>query len=290
MHDFTELDRNISLDKPEKYNLSIQLMRDGFSYSILETYIGRYVGAKHYQFRANMYFDDYLEKISRILSNDELLSTGYGGINLMVVSGKAILIPEDIFNEKDIKEHYILNENLEDLEEIHYNFIPYFKTYNVFSSHHELLNLFRSKYQDINIYHQRSSILNMKELEVSSSGLKIYVNFTTSFFDLIIVKENKLIFCNSFIYSSENDFIFYLLNTLKQLKLNDSGCEILIIGNIENKGRYFDLLRKFINDFEIGDMGDEFSFSPSLKNVSNPFLYNLYNLYRCVLLEANTGA
>ena len=270
MHDFTELDRNIDLNKTENYHLSIQPTLDGFSFCLLETYIGRYVGTRHYQFKGNMHFDNYLNKVSRILNNDELLKHQFGSVSLNMVNQKAILIPKQVFDKTRVKKYFELNCPLGELDELHYNFNPFHKVYNVFSVHHELLNIFRSKYEKVGVFHQWTSLIGLKELEEAIEGSLAYINFNTGFFDIVIVRENKLLICNSYVHKNENDFVFYLLNVLKQLNIDKEDCAIKIIGNTADKGKYFDLLGRFVNKFEIGNIGDEFSFSPSLKNISGP--------------------
>ncbi len=288
MHDFTELDRNINLNKPENYHLSIQLSPDGFSFCILETYIGRYVGVKHYHFKKSMYFDQYMENIYQIINTDPLLKCNYHSTSLMSVSDKALLIPEEIFEKDTVKEYFSVHEDLGELHELHYNYIPNFKTYNVFSQHHELLNLFRQSYHDVGIFHQWTSLLLKPDLEETILKTKAVVNFNDQFFDFVVIKENKLLLCNKYFYKNENDFVFYLLNVFKQLKIDSNECEIVIMGNTQEKNRYFELLGKFVTKYEISGPGDWYSYSPALKNISKPYFYNLYNLHRCVSLEEST--
>ena len=289
MHDFTELDRNIDLNKPEKYHLSIQLGQDGFSFCILEKYIKRYVGIRHYQINDKLYFNDYLEKIRSIINEDNLLKLPYASVSLLFPTRKSILIPGDIFEKEEIKAYFDLNDDLDDLDEIHFNFIPLFNTYNVFAIHTDLLNIFRSNFKSLKLYHQWSSVLCSLELENSKQGSCTLINFNSNFFDLIVVNEMKLIFCNSFEIKNENDFAFYLLNSLKNLDPEIKKSKILMIGNTSNKSKYFDLLNMYIKNFEIGDLTEEFSYSPALKNTVKPTFYNLYNIFRCELLEENTG-
>ena len=288
MHDFTELDRKIDINKPEKYHISIQLQPDGFSFCILETYLKRYIGTQHYLIKEQIHFEDYLTNIDKILNTDPLLQPRYNSVSLMHTSKKAILVPDVLFNKEEVRIFFDINEQRDELEEIHYNHIPAFNTYNVFAVHHELLNLFRNKYKNTGIFHQWSSILSIKDLENTFPGSKAYIHFNKHYFDIVIVKDKRLLFCNSFDYKNENDFVFYVLNTFKKIKLELSDLEIIVIGDVYDKGKYFELLGKFVDSYEIGNVDEEFSYSPSLKNISKPNLYNLYNLYRCASLAENT--
>jgi hypothetical protein len=287
MHDFTELDRNINLNKPENYHLSIQLMQDGLSFCILESYIGRYVGAKHHHFDKTLVFEVYLDKVAHMLETEPLLQNKFGSVALMVMDPNAFLIPGAVFNKTEVKTYFEINRELNELEEIHYNHIPCFDAYNVFAAHSELLNLFRNKYKGVGIFHQRTSMLNNKNME-AQTGLRIYVNNDPHFFDLVAVQDNKLIFCNAYTYVTENDFVYFFLNTFKQLRIDPNKGRVFIVGEVDKKARQITLLGKYIKPLEIGTVGEEFSHSPNLSHIAKPYYYNLYNLYRCVSLVEHT--
>jgi hypothetical protein len=48
----------------------------------------------------------------------------------------------------------------------------------------------------------------------------------------VIVKDKELLFCNTFTYETKEDFIYYILFTTEQLKLDPEDLDLILLGNI----------------------------------------------------------
>jgi hypothetical protein len=72
----------------------------------------------------------------------------------------------------------------------------------------------------------------------------------SSSFEIIAIKNQDLIFYNTFEYSTKEDFIYYILFTLEQLKLDPETIKTGLIGTINKDDELFKIIYKYIRFVE----------------------------------------
>ena len=65
---------------------------------------------------------------------------------------------------------------------------------------------------------------------------------------MIFFKGSKLQFYNLFSYKTGEDFIYFLLAALEQLKLNPERAEVVLMGAIEKNFQLYDLVFRYIGE------------------------------------------
>ena len=90
-------------------------------------------------------------------------------------------------------------------------------------------------------YKNANSVLVSKLLDASKNidEKQVYVHFQDSHFEIVVVRNQKLLLYNSFEYKTPEDFLYFLLFTMEQLFLNPETATVYLLGKVtENDDNY----------------------------------------------------
>lgn len=97
------------------------------------------------------------------------------------------------------------------------------------------------------VSHSLSGLINhLLSISQSAESETLYVYVQASCFQVILIRDRKLHFCNSFNYQSPEDFLYHLLFACKQLRLDPELVSLTIMGEVMRDSVLFQLLIKYI--------------------------------------------
>jgi hypothetical protein len=282
MKDFSFVDETLDLNRAHSYRLSIQFNLNGFSFSILDLVRGKFVALKHASLDEVDTYEKKAEKIQEIFDSDPCLQVNYKKVTNLVVSPRSVLIPSPYFKQKDLIQYFTFNYDLDELEEIHFNFIPGIGAYNIFSIPNPVSNVIMEKYNRTQFYHQGLPIIdyhiNSSHTHHSYAVLSVYEDF----FDIALFKGPRLHLYNSFEWSSPEDVLYYLLYIYKQQNLNASENELFITGDLGNKKEIKRTIDQYLKKVRLQKPPSEFTYSYTFKKDHSNHFTNLFRLNLCV--------
>ena len=106
-------------------------------------------------------------------------------------------------------------------------------------------------------------------IEKHSDIPKVYVNISKNHFEIIVVNAAKLQLYNSFEYNTKEDFIYYVLFTAEQLKLNPEKLNLIFIGDVDTKNELYTIAYKYIRFVFLGDREDSYKYSTDAQPETN---------------------
>ena len=94
------------------------------------------------------------------------------------------------------------------------------------------------------------SILIDKILTLSKENTEtqFFINVSSNQLDIIVCKQDNLIFNNSFSYTTKEDFIYYILFTAEQLQMNPNEFQLTFIGNINKESELYTITYNYIRN------------------------------------------
>lgn len=156
-------------------------------------------------------------------------------------------MPKPFFNENHLADY--LNFNLKVLQNdfIAYDPVDNREMMNVYIPFVYLNNYLFDKFGSFEYKHS-SSVLVERLLKQSSKNedVKFYVNVENSHFQIVVIKQKKLLFYNSFNYSTKEDFIYYILFTAEQLHLNPEVFKLIFLGIIEKESELYKIVYDYV--------------------------------------------
>ena len=72
------------------------------------------------------------------------------------------------------------------------------------------------------------------------------MNISQSLFDIVVLKDSKILFYNNFEYQTKEDFIYYVLFVSEQLGLNTEEFECVLMGAIKKDDDLYSIVYKYI--------------------------------------------
>lgn len=282
MRDFSFVDETIDLNRAHSYRLSIQFSLNGFSFSILDLVRGKYVALKHTSLEQEYTYDQKGKKIQEVFYSDPCLQVGYKKTTVLVVSPKSVLIPSSYFKQKDLIQYFKFNYDLQELEEIHFNYIQDIEAYNIFSLPNPVSNVITEKFINAQFYHQGLPLINYYINNSRSDHTCSALSINEDFIDIAVLYGSRLHLYNSYYWSAYEDIIYYLLYVYKQLNLDVSENELHVNGDLENKKELKKMINQYFKKIHYQKPPSEFTYSYTFTKDKSHYFSNLFRLNLCV--------
>ena len=280
MKNFFVFNEGFSKSKTSSYILSLQLDEIGYSYVITDTVGNIYAALNHHNFEKKLADKSIAEKAEAMIKEDLFLSKNYKTVFFSLVTNKSTLIPKELFDKQNLKDYFTFNHRLDEFEEIHFNYIKKIDSYNIFAIPSDLTTLLINKFPEIIFVHQNNTFVNTLINTGETVKFKlpvVHVNVNSSSFDIGIYKDDKFLMLNTYLFNDENDFVYYLLNTLEQYDVKLNKMHLNISGYIEKDTEFYYFIHKFIPKLKFLSLDSKIQYN--FKDVEQHLLYNVLNLH-----------
>ena len=281
MLQFELLDETLDLNKTSYCHLSIQASLDGFLFAILDTERGKYTGIRRYRFTGSPDQDRQYEEIRNLMESDPFLQQAYQGVSCIVVESRSTMLPAALFDNEHLKLYFEFNHVLNDLDELHYNYLRPADAYLVFPVYSELSNLLLKRWVNIRFYHQATALAELLLSPDTSRGELVAVNFNPGHFDILVVNQGKLQYQNNFNYRSPEDALYFILFVYDKLGLQQESTPLLLSGELDKFSGQAAGLKGFFRKLAFQPAPSGFQYPASFQKIQEHTLLNLLRICRC---------
>ena len=281
MQEFAFVDETLDINLTLSYQLSIQAGLNGLSFCILDTVRNKFIALSHKNFEKDLLIDDLQKSVNEYIDSNELLNKPFKSTRIIWLSDKCTLIPDELFDEKNLKKYFEFNQKLDELDEIHYKKLKYNESYSVYTIPNQLAGLFCKKFNNISFYNQQIPFINNILFKHHSETKKAFLHINVDFIDIGISQDSKLLFYNNFRYKTDHDLMYFIMYIYDQLNLNTDNTELIISGIKDKKSVFFSKLKDFIRHIKFDKLPDEYSYSYTFNKIPEHTFANLFNLYLC---------
>lgn len=108
------------------------------------------------------------------------------------------------------------------------------------------------------------------------------IDFKTDEFSLVVVKNNKLLLANTFLYSSPDDVLYYLLKCCQQLNLSQQEVQLSLSGLIEKDSAVYRELYKYFIHLEFESLSADVKLANGLAAHPEHYFSSISKLAACV--------
>jgi hypothetical protein len=268
----------LDLSKVERKEISIQFSLDGFSFCVQDLDLLEYIYFKTFTFSSKIKNpEELLKHIKQLFITEEELSQNFETINVIHENNLSSFVPMALFNKNNIKDYISFNNKTYKSDYFIYDqlatqdmnavYIPYINVNNF------LIDQFGSFY-----YKHYSSILVETLLNNFSINNEkyLFIHATKTHLEIIACQNKKLLFYNSFDYITKEDFIYYILFTIEQLKLNTETINLQFLGTIDLKSDLYEITYQYIRN--VSFIEDKFKFN-SIIGIDNKIIRENFSLF-----------
>lgn len=253
-------------------SLSIQFSLDGFSFCISNSETKDPILFSKYNFSASIKTPELLlEEIIKIFNSDKDLQQDFSSVFAIHQNNLATLVPNELFDRNNLAPY--LNYTVKTLKTdfITYDVLDATSASNVYIPYVNINNYLFQNFGEFE-YKHHSTVLIDKLLNYSkeNSEQQFFVHVSPSELDIVICKEGKLIFYNSFSYSTKEDFIYYILFTAEQLKMDPDSFQLTFIGDIEKESDLYSITYTYVRNIHfMNTINNFFADSEDFANHAN---------------------
>ncbi|WP_405607643.1 DUF3822 family protein [Polaribacter sp. Asnod1-A03] len=240
---------NISISNTKDTKLSIQFNLDGFSFCITDIVTRETIYFSEYLYdETQINPEDLVLKIDKIFKTDLHLQKDFSSVLVIHQNNLSALVPNEYFVEDKLSEYLNFNVKTLATDFITFDDLECIKAKNIFIPYININNYLFKNYGEFE-YKHHTTILIEKLITINKSEEKtLYLNVSKFTFDIIVLENKTLIFSNTFSFQTKEDFIYYILFTFEQLKLDVEKIKLYFTGDIEEESAIYKITYQYIRN------------------------------------------
>lgn len=222
-------------------------------------------------------------QLDYILKKNPWLTVSFRYFNLIYNNEISTLVPLPLFDEKEKASYLRFNQPGQANHSTEYDILKNMQMANVYAMPISLINKTVEVWPEVKFWHFSSVLIESLAINYKnkSDNKTLFVNLRENIFDVVHFKEGKLNFYNAFRFRSKEDFIYFLLAVIEQLKLNPEEANIILSGYIEKGDPNYEMLYRYIRHFEFIERNETFQYSYVMDSLNLAAYYVPFNVIQC---------
>lgn len=210
------------------------------------------------------------------LKNFDILKHPYAHVSVQILNRNFTLVPS-AYSNGNLKELLEFNLGVTDIRTVHTvtlnNSIDFAFTYDL-----ELHNFIEKTFNASKISHAGSaSIDQFLKLPLFKQS-DVFLNVHSKLIELVIKKNNELLFYNVFKWDSNEDILYFLLFSIEQFNLNNNTLKLHIAANKPSTDALFTLIKKYVRHVNFVTSK---SLDAPVENLPNHYYFTILNKHLC---------
>ncbi len=279
---FEIFENNFVKKYTDTYDLSILIGMDRFSFLVSDPQQNILL-LRSYAFPPRTTgFDKLNNSLKDIYISDELLKQPYKSIKIGILNQRTTLVPSDHFDVNQ-KEVYLKNM-VADIEKdtISFDDLKPLGIVNLYATDTDFTNQLYGYFPNAKIINAGTSlILGHRKIAENRTGRQICLNVRQGLLQISLFDNKELLFYNSFIYESSQDFIYYVMLVFDQFKLKPEGNTVHISGQIVKDSEIYHLLFRYIRHLEMMPIPSYYKLGTKGKLMNEYQYFDLFSLKLC---------
>ncbi len=258
-----------SIENISKRKLSIQFSLDGFSFCISNADNTAYHFSSYSFDRETTTPESLLDHIEGIFKSDQDLQDDFESVLVIHENHLNSFVPNVYFSEDNLKNY--LNYNIKTIatDYVTFDAFDHFDFKNVYIPYVNINNFLFQNFGEFEFKHHASVLVEKLMNRSQKESVSFYVNVGSTTFDIVVIEDQKLLFFNSFEYQTKEDFIYYILFTFEQLKLNPDALNVSFSGAIDKDSELYEIAYKYIRNIDFMETTSTLSEEEELENHAN---------------------
>ncbi len=270
-----------SFKHSDQYVLSIELGSDFFSYLITDPQQNELLALQSYSF-SSFNKQDVLHCLHELEGKLEFFKYSFKNTLVTYKAESYTLVPNALF-KADQKEAYLkFNHALETDELVLVDEVKAADAKNMYAIPDKIKQFFDSHFPNHRLRHFSSVYIDeVFSLNAMRKEKKCFVNINASRLDVVITGEG-LRFCNSFLYQSTEDLIYFILLSMEQNQCDVQNTEIVISGEVEAGSGIHKIIQQYIKQVNFAVNDKRIVRSAPFASLPHHYYFNLINRLFCV--------
>ncbi|WGK64344.1 DUF3822 family protein [Croceiramulus getboli] len=232
--------------------LSIQVRLDGLSFFTQNRLNKEVLDYEYVAFDKTLDPIEVLKQIELCVERFPALRESYKEVKVLFVNDHFTFVPEALFDDKHLTDYLKFNTKILKTDYLAYDGLPNHDLVNVYVPYANIINYFFECYGSFTYLHHMTVWTEyLLDHSTFSEDPQVYINLRPHNFDLIVLKERKLMLANMHQYRTAEDFIYYVLFSLEQLGLSPESTPVELSGTITTDDAIYDYTYQYIREVSI---------------------------------------
>jgi len=252
---------NKNYSKLTNLELSIQISLSGLSFCILQSDTKTITTLRHVNFDKKLNPFEVLDKLTHLFNTEDVLQVPFNNVNVIHANELSTLVPKPLFKEDCLADYLKFNSKILKSDFIAFDEITSNDSVNVYVPYININNFIYEKFGSFTYKHFSTILIeHILFIEKNSENTKVYVNVNSNHFEIIVIEKGKLILYNTFEYTTKEDFVYYILFTAEQLKLNPETLNLILLGDVNKDTDLYKIAYKYIRHVSFGKRLDNYKY------------------------------
>ncbi len=239
-------------------SLSVQISLSGLSFLITNSVSNEVIFFKEKLEGIASTPEELLGNLQNCFSEITELQSYFKEINVIYVTNLFNQVPTSLFDPTKASDYLKFNSKILVNDFIAYDTLEELDITTVYIPYININNFIFDRFGDFNYFHATTILLkHIYNNEKHYSLPKLYLHVLNDSYYLTIIKNGTLLISNSYDYKTPEDFIYYILFVLEQLKLNPETIDTIISGYIEEKDSTYKILYNYIRNISFNNYKKE---------------------------------
>lgn len=239
---------------------------------ILNTDTNTIIYLKHFSTVKKQTPENLLNALKTRFETEEDLKGSFHKITVIHENEWSTLVPKALFNEDALADYLKLNIKILKTDYVTFDTISINESVNVYLPYVNINNFIYDTFGSFTYKHHSTVLVDaILNAEANANETKLYLHVSKTHFQLVVVKKGALLLYNSFEYSTPEDFIYYVLFTAEQLQLHPETIKTVLLGDIIENDKLYNIAYKYIRHITFGERLDTYHYSETPANSYSDF-------------------
>ncbi|MBN2805163.1 MAG: DUF3822 family protein [Prolixibacteraceae bacterium] len=266
------IDETFDIHNGQQYTLSIQCALDGFSFSVYDLVVRKFIVFAEYEISASSPFE-LRNTLETIVHNEPILQQTYKHVKICWLTRETTLVPEVLYKSEEAETLFQLTFEANRANELIANQAT--KSWIILTAYPRVLKeWFQNKFQGCRLFSPAIPLFHYAaQHHLNAHHLLVYRHSHSMY--VLNIKEGQPELLNSFFVKNETDCLYYLLNVRKQLS-SDTKQSIVFMGKIGPGSELDQQLKKYFEKVHYAQPGQHYTLSYTFHQ--EPVYYHLPTL------------
>ncbi len=203
-------------------------------------------------FNQKLHPGELLHKIVALYKQNTALVNHKGAVCVIYHHKEFTLVPKALFNPDKLSSYLQYNTKLLASDYLDYDEIENASMVNVYVPFTNINNFFFETYGDFTFLHSNTVFIQaVLPLARQNSHTYVFANIVDNTLDLAVFKAGILQLCNSFTVTCAQDFAYFLLFVVEQLKLDPEALKLVFTNGVAKNDPFYELAYRYIRNVNI---------------------------------------
>lgn len=269
---------NLNSKCKDNYILTIQHSLDGLSFVIFDTEEQKFLSLKHYHlYEKNIPLEDLMCELQE---REQWNINDFKTVKIIIDNNLNTFVPKEYY-QKEMESDYLSLLNIKS-EALTKSDSLSNDIYNIYPISSDIDNITK-KYDKVKVYHASSIKVDslVKEFSERIQGTRAFVNVKNNSYELTIINDTRLVFHNYFNFNTKEDFLYFILFTFEQLKIDNETIPLYFMGLIEEKSVLVELCSRYVRNIRFFNRNNNYNYINELDSIPYYYYYILYSSVSC---------